>query len=123
MNHGEPIEAARIALWLALLLALGIAFAGGDGAGFGAGALAALALTLHMLVFGGEAARAAFPEAAQRFVLALGLTLIFVAVAAPGWTSGPRAAQIAAAVLIPTAWSLALAALAGRAVTLPDGER
>ena len=91
-----------------------------SGVGFVAGAAIGMLLVLHMLVFGADAFRAAFPPAIARLFAALGAVVAFVAAALPGGTGAAQAMEGALCVTTIGALALALTVLAGRAPTLRD---
>lgn len=73
--HIVVAAASRFYAPLIVLFACAVLAGGmpGGGVGFAAGLAFGLALLLHALVFGADAARAAFPTALARILLALGV--------------------------------------------------
>jgi hypothetical protein len=120
--HDFVLGAARlfapvIALFAFALLALREA---GDGVGLLAGFAFAMALALHALVFGANAARAAFPAVFARLLLGTGLIATLIAAGAPDVAF---AAQIGEAGLFASTGAgaaLILAVCMARAPTLRD---
>lgn len=120
--HIALLSAVRFYTPLVLLLALSFLATrpAGSGVGLIAGLGVALALALHVLVFGADAARAAFPPLLARAMMSLGL---IAAVASAGMGDVAFAPQLAEAGLFAVAVAgsaLALKVLVGRAPTLRD---
>ena len=91
-----------------------------SGVGFVAGAAFAMLLILHLLVFGVDAFRAAFPASLARLCAAGGVVLAFAAAALPGLPWAGQAMEAGLCVTTIGALALVLTVLAGRAPTLRD---
>lgn len=111
--------APLIALFALALMAI---YAPGSGVGLLAGLAFALALALHGLVFGADAARAAFPPIIARMLLSLGLIAAIGAAGAPGLRYGAHIIEAGLFTATAAAGALILAALMGRAASLRDEE-
>jgi len=109
--------APLIALFALALMAL---YAPGSGIGLLAGLAFALALALHGIVFGADAARAAFPPLVARILLSLGVIAAIAAAGAPGFLYAPYVMEAGLFVATASASSLILIALMGRALGLRD---
>ena len=92
----------------------------GEGVGFVAGIILGVALALHMLVFGGAAARTAFPPYLARLLVAGGLALTALSAAAPGLAMAPQLREAGVFIATASAIALVLAVLIARAPTLRD---
>ncbi|MFT3726293.1 MAG: MnhB domain-containing protein [Terricaulis sp.] len=93
-----------------------------SGVGFIAGVAFGLVLILHVLVFGADAFRAAFPATLARLFAAAGAVLAFVAAALPRMPGAAQAMEGALCIATIGAVALMLTVLAGRAPTLRDEE-
>ena len=111
--------APLIALFALALMAL---YAPGSGIGLLAGLAFALALALHGIVFGADAARAAFPPLVARILLSLGVIDAIAAAGAPGLLYGAYLMEAGLFTATAAAGALILAALMGRAASLRDEE-
>lgn len=109
--------APLIALFALALMAL---YAPGAGIGLLAGLAFALALALHGIVFGADAARAAFPPFVARILLSLGLIAAIAAAGAPGLIYAAYVMEAGLFAATASASSLILIALMGRALGLRD---
>ena len=94
----------------------------GTGVGLLAGLGSSLALTLYGLVLGASAFRVAFPDAAMRVLLAIGLALVMFGGGAPRALFAPQASEAGLALCVAAASALIIAVLFGRAPTMRDGE-
>jgi hypothetical protein len=92
----------------------------GEGVGFVSGMIQGIALAVHVLVFGGAAARAAFPPYLARLLLAGGVVLVVVSAAAPRLEIAPQLGEAGVFVVTASGIALILAVLVGRAPTLRD---
>jgi hypothetical protein len=123
LAHAALLVGARFYAPLILLLAFMLLATRNAGAGIGfvAGVVAAMALLIQALVFGGAAARRAFPPILARALLLIGL----VAVLFGHSGAGPYQAQLAEAGLFAvtvSAASVVSAVLIGRAPTMRNEE-
>ncbi len=109
--------APLIALFALALMAL---YAPGSGVGLLAGLAFALALALHGIVFGADAARAAFPPVIARVLLSLGLIAAIGAAGAPGLGFAAHIMEAGLLAATASASALILVALMGRAPGLRD---
>lgn len=91
-----------------------------SGVGFVAGLAFALLLTLHVLVFGAEAIRSAFPPFMARAAVSAGVIVTVLATALPGWRESGKAIEAGLFLATTGAMALILIVLAGRAPTLRD---
>lgn len=119
LSHAARLYAPVMALFALTLLA---AYAPGAGIGLIAGLAFALAFALHALVFGAQASRTAFPPAASRVALALGLVAVVVGAGVPGWTFASRLVEAGLFALSAAAAALVVQVLFGRAPMLRDSE-
>jgi multisubunit Na+/H+ antiporter MnhB subunit len=116
------VNAARtytplLALFAFALLATS---APGAGIGFSAGVAFALALTLHALVFGAHAARAAAPPILSRVLLSLGVAACVCAAGAPALRWAAQAMEAGLFAATAGAGALIISAAFGRAPSLRD---
>lgn len=119
LSHAARLYAPVMALFALTLLA---GYAPGAGIGLIAGLAFALAFALHALVFGAQASRTAFPPAAARIVLALGLVAAAAGAGVPGWTFAPRLVEAGVFAVTAAAAALIIQVLFGRAPMLRDAE-
>jgi multisubunit Na+/H+ antiporter MnhB subunit len=91
-----------------------------SGVGFVAGLVLALLLALHVLVFGAEALRTAFPPFLARATVSGGALLAVLGTALPGWAGSSKGIEGGLFLVTVGASALVLIALAGRAPTLRD---
>jgi hypothetical protein len=117
LRAAAKLYAPLIALFAAALLATRNP---GEGVGFIAALALALALSLHVIVFGAEAARAAFPGWAARACLSLGLLAVLLGAGAKGWVYAPMALEAGLFLTTLAGASFIIAGLVGRAPTLRD---
>ena len=112
----------RLYLPLLTLWALGLlaTWPANSGVGFVAGAAFSLAASLQVLVFGAESARAAFPPALARLVLAAGVAIAATAAGLPGWSASTKAGEAGLLLATIGAAQLIVLVLCGRAPTLRD---
>jgi multisubunit Na+/H+ antiporter MnhB subunit len=126
MKYDAAIVRGASALVLPLMFLFALAVlathAPGQGSGVLAGLSFALALTLHVLAFGAGASRRAFPGAAARFCLALGVILAVAGAGFVGLFFAMQMTEFGIFLAIIGAAQLILAALIGRAPTLLDEE-
>jgi len=106
-----------MALFAMSLLA---AWPANTGVGFAAGLVLVLVFALHILVFGAEAARAAFSPLLARLMLSFGAIVAFAAAGLPRWSAAAQAEEAGLLLATLGAGSLVVAALCGRAATLRD---
>jgi multisubunit Na+/H+ antiporter MnhB subunit len=117
LRAAAKLYAPLMALFAAALLATRDP---GAGIGFIAGLAASLALILHVIVFGADAARAAFPGWAARACLSLGLLAVLLGAGARGWAHAPQALEAGLFLATLAGAALIIAGLVGRAPSLRD---
>lgn len=117
-------QAARLHMPIIALFAFSVlaVYAPGGGVGFVAGLAFALALTLHALVFGATASRAAFPPLAWRALLGLGVLAAIAGASASRWAYAPLLAEGALFAVTAAASALIVQVLFGRASAMRDAE-
>lgn len=123
-THVVLAAAARLYAPLIVLFAFAVMAmrAPGAGVGFLGGLAFGLALVLHALVFGAGAARAAFPPAAARLVLAGGAVAATLGAGAPGLAYAPQLIEGGLFAATASAAALIISVLFGRLPTLRDAE-
>jgi multisubunit Na+/H+ antiporter MnhB subunit len=117
LRAAARLQLPLIALFTASLFVLR---APGTGVGFLAGLSFALVLTLHLLVFGAEAARKTPPGPAGRAAVGFGMIGVLVATGAPRLAFGHEIVEASLFLLTFGAVSLAIGVIVGRAPTMRD---
>lgn len=123
LSHAALLVGARFYVPMIVLLAfmLLVTRNAGEGVGFIAGLALAMALLIHALVFGGAAARRAFPPMIARVLLLAGVVAVFLGHAGAGAYQA-QAAEAGLFVVTVSGASLASAVLIGRAPTMRNEE-
>ncbi|MGQ0533148.1 MAG: MnhB domain-containing protein [Caulobacteraceae bacterium] len=125
MKPGAHIVVAAAARFYTPLIALFactvlVGAAPGGGVGFVAGLAFGLALLLHALVFGAVAARAAFPPALARALLALGVAAAVASAGLHGLRYAPQIVEAGLFVATVAGAAIVIHVVFGRASALLD---
>lgn len=120
--HSVLAASARFYTPLVVLFALTLLLvrAPGEGVGLVAGLAFMVALTLHALVFGAGAARAAAPAPLMRALLGAGLAAAVFAALSPRMAFAGEVLEAGLFVLTASGGALVVAVLFGRASTMRD---